>query len=250
MTSFWIALQFLTIIPVQLKAFPTPRQNAYSLVFYPFVGLLIGLILFLLASGLQLIHVPVLLSSALILTVWVIITGGLHLDGLADTADAWVGGYGDRERTLKIMKDPQCGPVGVLSLVLTLILKFSALNVVLQTQQLMWLMLIPILGRLAILFLFLTCDYVRKKGLGTSFLDELPSAALWGMCLFCLVPMAALKMVGLTLTFIYCAGLCYLRYLFVQRLDGITGDTIGAAVEISECLSLFTLAILLSTKLF
>ena len=76
-----------------------------------------------------------LLQAALLLALWVALTGALHLDGLADSADAWLGGFGDPARTLEIMKDPRSGPVAVVVLVLLLLLKFSALLVVLQAQQ-------------------------------------------------------------------------------------------------------------------
>ena len=101
MLPFLIALQFLTIVPVQLKQIPTARQNAQSLLFYPVIGLLIGLILF--GLSVALIKLPAILLASIVLVIWIWLTGGLHLDGLADTADAWVGGFGDRERTLQIM---------------------------------------------------------------------------------------------------------------------------------------------------
>jgi adenosylcobinamide-GDP ribazoletransferase len=123
MTPFWIALQFLTVLPIELKQIPTAKQNGQSVLFYPLVGLLIGLILF--GLSILLVKVPIILVATIILVIWIWLTGGLHLDGLADTADAWVGGFGDRERTLKIMKDPSCGPIGVLSLVIVCLMKFS-----------------------------------------------------------------------------------------------------------------------------
>ena len=159
MTAFWIALQFLTTFPVQLKAMPTPQQNGQSLLFYPVVGLIIGVILFAIASVLH--AVPIVLLSSVILVIWIWLTGGLHLDGLADTADAWVGGFGDAERTLKIMKDPACGPIGVLSLIIICILKWSAIYLLLQKQMYIALLLFPVLGRLVPLVLFLTTNYVR-----------------------------------------------------------------------------------------
>ncbi len=87
---------------------PTAAQNAQSLLFYPLVGLLIGAALWGMAHLLQ--FLPLVLSSSLILVLWIWLTGGLHLDGLADTADAWVGGFGDPERSLNIMKDPKQRP--------------------------------------------------------------------------------------------------------------------------------------------
>ncbi|PWQ89005.1 adenosylcobinamide-GDP ribazoletransferase, partial [Enterococcus faecium] len=88
-------------------------------------GLLFGLLLWLASHLLQ--GTPSPLHAALLLTLWVLLSGALHLDGLADSADAWLGGFGDRERTLRIMKDPRSGPIAVVTLVLVLLLKFCAL---------------------------------------------------------------------------------------------------------------------------
>ena len=90
MMPFWIALQFLTVFPIQLKQMPSKQQNGQSLLFYPIIGLGIGFVLYTIAISLS--ALPPMLLSSLILVVWIWLTGGLHLDGLADTADAWVGG--------------------------------------------------------------------------------------------------------------------------------------------------------------
>jgi adenosylcobinamide-GDP ribazoletransferase len=111
MTPLLIALQFLTRLPISLAGMPAPQQIGRSLLWYPVVGLLLGLWL----VGLQQLlgDTPLPLQTALLLAVWVGSTGGLHLDGLADTADAWVGGFGDRQRSLEIMQDPRSGPIAV-----------------------------------------------------------------------------------------------------------------------------------------
>lgn len=246
MMPFWIALQFLTIFPIQLKSLPTPQQNAYSLIFYPVIGGLLGGLLYFLAWGLLSLHSSTLLISGLVVSIWVGLTGGLHLDGLADTADAWVGGYGDRERTLTIMKDPQCGPIGVLSLVLVLLLKCVALETLLQTRQLYWLIVLPVMGRFAVLFLFLTCQYVRQKGLGSGLLEYLPRKILWSILVVGLASAAMFNDRIAVVVLIFCCTLFYLRHLFVRHLGGITGDTIGASIEISECICLVSAAILSS----
>ena len=116
MTPWWVALQFLTRLPVRLAGMPSPQQIGRSLLWYPLVGLLIGLLLFALQQLLG--GLSLMLQAALLLAVWVGVSGGLHLDGLADSADAWVGGFGDRARTLEIMKDPRSGPIAVVVLVL------------------------------------------------------------------------------------------------------------------------------------
>lgn len=236
MTPFFIALQFLTIFPVHLKNMPSPKQNGRSLLFYPVIGLLIGLVLFAVASFLHVL--PVVLLSTIILVIWILLTGGLHLDGLADTADAWVGGFGDKENTLRIMKDPACGTFGVLSLIVICLIKWSALYVLLQEQHYTALILFPILGRLTPLFLFLTTEYVREKGLGWSIAQYIPKT--WAMIIFGISLLGAgyFVWVGLVTATIFILTLIYLRYKFIQRIDGITGDTIGASIEIAETVCL------------
>ncbi|MEJ5036652.1 adenosylcobinamide-GDP ribazoletransferase [Acinetobacter johnsonii] len=238
MTPFWIALQFLTTFPVRLSTMPTPQQNAQALLFYPVVGLLIGGILY---GIVLLLHAfPLVLLSSVVLVLWIWLTGGLHLDGLADTADAWVGGFGDKARTLEIMKDPSCGPIGVLSLVIVCILKWSALYVLLQKQLYTALILFPMLGRLVPLFFFLSTDYVREKGLGSQLSQYLvrPMA----VAILLLMPLVALSWawIGVVVIATFYLVLWYLRYKFIQRIGGVTGDTIGASIEMIELATLFS----------
>jgi adenosylcobinamide-GDP ribazoletransferase len=241
MTPFWIALQFLTTFPVRLSTMPTPQQNAQALLFYPVVGLLIGAILY--GITLLLYALPLVLLSSVILVLWIWLTGGLHLDGLADTADAWVGGFGDKARTLAIMKDPSCGPIGVLSLVIVCILKWSALYVLLQKQLYIALILFPMLGRLVPLFFFLSTDYVRAKGLGSQLGQYLPRPI--AMALLLLIPLVALYWAWISVVVIatFYLVLWYLRYRFIQRIGGVTGDTIGASIEIIELATLFSFVV-------
>lgn len=242
MTAFLIALQFLTQFPIQLRTMPTPQQNAQSLLFYPVVGLIIGLVLWGLVIILH--TLPVVLLSSLVVVVWIWLTGGLHLDGLADSADAWVGGFGDKERTLNIMKDPNCGPIGVLSLIMVCLFKWAALYVLLEQQLYEVIVLFPILGRLTPLFLFLTMPYVREKGLGASIAAHLPKVASIVVLIFGLASSFYFGWAGLLMMVICVFVLAYLRYKFIQRIGGITGDTIGASIEIIETLSLFSFVVL------
>ena len=104
MRAFWLSLQFLTRIPTPQFAEIAPQTVGRSLLFYPLVGLIIGGLL-LAVTQLTAAASP-LVTSALVLATWLLLSGALHIDGVADMADAWVGGQGDRERTLAIMKDP------------------------------------------------------------------------------------------------------------------------------------------------
>lgn len=242
MMPFWIAMQFLTVFPIQLKQMPSKQQNGQSLLFYPVIGLGIGLVLYTIALGLS--ALPSMLLSSLILVIWIWLTGGLHLDGLADTADAWVGGFGDKERTLKIMKDPACGPIGVLSLIIVCILKWSAIYVLLEKQYVQALILFPMLGRLVPLFLFLTTDYVREKGLGSSIANYIPKMISIIVACLSLSLFTYFSWLGLGCIMISILILLYLRQQFIRRIDGITGDTVGASIELVEMVAILSFVVL------
>jgi adenosylcobinamide-GDP ribazoletransferase len=241
MTPWWIALQFLTRLPVTLAGMPTPEQVGRSLLFYPLVGLLIGLLL--LAAQQLLGDSAVLLQAALLLTLWVGISGGLHLDGLADSADAWVGGFGDKQRTLAIMKDPRSGPIAVVVLVLLLLLKFAALVALLESGAGLLLLLVPWLARCLLPLLFLTTPYVRAGGLGQALAEHLPRRQLPWVLAAHAVAMLLLGWPALLALLVAGTVFFYLRVLMLKRLDGTTGDTAGALVELAECGVLLALAL-------
>lgn len=242
MRPFLIALQFLTRFPVRLSALPEERDIGRSLLYYPPVGLLIGLLLAVLAWLLA--GVAPLLRAALVLAAWVLASGALHLDGLADSADAWVGGLGDRERTLLIMKDPYCGPMGVVALLLVLLLKFAALETLLAQGAWQALLLVPLLGRTALPALFLTTPYVRPGGLGEVLARHLPRRAATGVVLAVIIALpAAFGMVGMAPLLAALAAFLVLRAMLLRRLGGTTGDTAGALVEILETIALLAAAL-------
>lgn len=238
--SLRVAVQFLTRIPVGRQTTTDARTIGHSLLFYPLVGLLIGVLLFVLNMILS--GTAPLLRAALLLTAWVLITGALHLDGLADSADAWLGGLGDRERALAIMKDPYCGPAGVVTLVIVLIVKFAALSSFGLTTRPADLLIAPLLGRSMVPLLFLTTPYVRPGGLGAALATHMPRRAIVVVLLVTLavvlwlldVQRAYVMVVPLIAFFL-------LRRLMLQRLGGTTGDTAGALVEITEMLTLVVL---------
>lgn len=210
-----------------------------SLLYYPLIGLLVGI--FLASISLLLSGIPSSVHAAIILCAWVALTGGLHLDGLADSADAWVGGLGDRDKTLTIMKDPHCGPAAVITLLLILLLKFIALEYLITTGYWQMLILAPLLGRSTLVLLFLTTPYVRNNGLGKQIATHIPRQACYTLilCIAIAIPVFInLSTVGLLMSL--AATFFLLRVFMLQRIDGMTGDTAGAMLEISEAIVLLT----------
>ena len=200
-----------------------------SALYYPLVGLVIGVVLCLLPVIFTSAS-PVLLAAVLVV-LWATITGGLHLDGVADSADAWLGGLGDEEKTQRILKDPVVGAAGVIAIVAVMLLKFAVLVVVLE-QAFWWVVLFaPVLGRAMVLLLFLTTPYVRRAGLGNAVTDFLPRHLAWLLALLGLGLGLFLSWPGVLAVILV---FYLLRRLMVQRLRGCTGDTAGATIELTE----------------
>lgn len=240
--AFWVALRFLTRIPAPYRFEPEPEDWGRAMLFFPLVGALIGVVLIVFYSMLKGTARP--LEAALLLTAWVLLTGGLHLDGLADTADAWIGGHGDRERTLEIMKDPRNGAAAIWAVALVLLVKFTALGALLSDTAWKGLLLAPVLGRGALLALFLTTPYVRPNGLGAHYAEHLPRAAA-GWILLAVVAAVLLlaSVIGFLVLLIVLAGGLLFRRALISRIGGTTGDTAGAACEIVEAVVLVVFAL-------
>jgi len=245
-TPFFIALQFLTTLPIGLKEKPDEESVGRSGLYYPLAGAVIGLKLIGLMAVLDYLlpHVPPLVMAALILILWVGLTGALHLDGLADSLDALAGGIGDRKKTLAIMKDPYLGPMGASGILLVLLLKFACLSQLAPEFGWQALLLAPVGGRMALLALFLTTPYVRKKGLGAHLAALLPRKNGWRVIiLFTFLGLLTGGEVVVWLSLALPALLLWLRSLMMSRLGGTTGDSAGAVTELSESLILLAFAI-------
>ena len=247
---FLIALQFLTRLPVPQSLLgseiASDRQLGLSVLMYPLVGLVIGGMLILFPWLVQEFNyqVDAQIMAAIVLFVWVLITGALHLDGLSDSADAWVGGFGDKTRTLEIMKDPYSGPAGVSIIVIVLIAKFAAL-ITIVAMPVMPLLLIPVLARTAVIALFLTTPYVRKEGIGAKHIAAMPK--LGGMLVLLLVIAACgwlFQLAALWLILALVAVFILLRLLMQRRIGGTTGDTAGALIEVMEMVGLLVIAVI------
>ncbi len=230
MNSFLLAFQLLTIIPITHSFITTDKQLGYSSLFYPVIGMFIGGILA--GSALLLVNIPLQVQAALILILWVVLSGGLHLDGLADCADAWVGGLTSKQRSLDIMKDPAAGPIAVVILVLILLLKWTLILLIVERQSLTLLILTPMLGRLAILLLMLSTKYIRSGGMAEKLIKNLPRSAASTLSVICLL--IGVYYLGILAISFMLFILFLIRYQAKKRLGGVTGDVYGAATELVE----------------
>jgi adenosylcobinamide-GDP ribazoletransferase len=240
MTPLLVALQFLTRVPIRLTHPPSPRELGQSLLWYPIIGLLLGALLYGLALGFDLIAPA--LRAGLSLAAWVWLTGALHIDGLGDTADAWIGGRGDRERMLTIMKDPRAGPGAVAVIVIVLLLKFEAIGAI-PDSQCIDLLLPPILARAAVPALFATTPYVRPGGIATNHAAELPRrVAVVPVVISLLTVVLVFGWPGIVAALAAASIFLIMRTALMRALGGTTGDTAGAMVELIETAVLVAIA--------
>ncbi|WP_054342123.1 adenosylcobinamide-GDP ribazoletransferase [Neptunomonas antarctica] len=231
--AFWVAVQFLTQFPVKLRTYPKVRVQALSLLYYPLVGAFIGAVLMGISWIMR--DQSIYLQATLVLTAWVVLTGGLHLDGLADSADGWMGGLGDADRTLQIMKDPCTGAIGALALILILMLKWSALVTLLPAGNLLPIMIASIMARLGAVALLSSTPYVRVQGIASVMIPLMPLKGIYA-----LVMIGALWLVWLNVIWLLVVSIVFwmARRAMLARIKGTTGDTAGALIEVLEALLL------------
>lgn len=240
MTSFFAALQFLTLCPWPKRLERSADEVGRAAIFFPVVGLALGLILLLIDLLLDR-FAGAALSSVFLVAILVLLTRGLHLDGLGDTCDG-LGAGGDRERMLSIMDDPHTGAFGLIAIVLLLFFKVHAIESM-DGDRWRALLAAPVLGRWAMVLLGHRSQ-PAKQGLGSTLIDHLSAKHLF---------LATLITVLLVAAILHAAGIAIMAWVavftiaskayFHRRLGGVTGDTFGAVGELSETSVLFFLAL-------
>lgn len=243
MKGFLLALQFLTVIPVRIRDIHK-NNMPLSLIYFPIIGLLIGIFL----AGLNNLFLSIKLgqfaSSIILVVLLIIITGGLHLDGLSDTTDAFLSRK-SKEEMLRIMRDSTVGVMGVLSLISIILLKISLLFSIDTPLKTASLLLMCILSRWALVFSIALFPYARQEGKLKAFINEdNPRIAIIASVIALVCALLIWGFKGL-FVFLVVALNAYLIGKFIMRkIDGITGDTLGAINELCEVIVLLTICIL------
>jgi adenosylcobinamide-GDP ribazoletransferase len=229
MRGLILAVQFLTRLPTPPVRDFQPADLARATIWFPLVGLLVGVIVAAALWGGA--RVDPWLGALLALLAWVWVTGALHLDGLCDLADALGAAHRDPERLLRVLADPHVGAFGVVALVLQLLVKLVLLMLLARLELFWAVMLVPAWARLG------TLVWARlpsiKPGLGASLGERfvwfcpLWASALWALAL---LPASALYPALLAAPVLI---LLWRGYL-LKRLGGMTGDALGAGVEVLE----------------
>ena len=239
MSSFSLAWQFLTILPWRKSSHEcTPQLLGRSMAYYPAIGLLLGFILWAAHWAFSLI-LPRALGDGLILLILVILTGALHLDGLADTLDGLAAGKAPEER-LRIMKDHRVGTFGAVGLILVLGLKFLALHSLLTQDVGRALLVALTLSRWSMVQLVYRAPYARREGgLGLPFKENLKKREMVIATIISLaVSLFFLRFWGAILWLAVGVVTLLIQSFFEKKIGGITGDILGAANETNEVFAL------------
>ncbi len=245
LTELRLAISFLTILPVIDRRRASEDTVAASFAWFPIVGFVLGAALT--AEDWLLAHVfAQVIRSVLIIVSLTVVTGAVHLDGLADTADA-LGAGRDRERALDILRDSRVGTFGASAIFFDLTLKILALSTLAGHRRYAALLLAPMLARWAMVLVASGLPYLRSSGSGSTLLGNenksLGSRAVF-VAIFTLVvvPMlGALRAVALAGA-VAIVIVFKMRWFYRRWLGGVTGDLIGACGELVEIAVLVTMA--------
>ncbi len=240
---FWLAIQFLSRFPsVQYNSI-SAQDMGRALNWFPVVGSLIGVVLVLVAQ----LHLwlPSQVVAGIVLVAWVWNTGGLHLDGLADTADGWLSSSGDPQKALEVMKDSLIGTGGGVALVLILILKWTVLVVIIDYQAWLFLFLAPLVGRISSINLMPVTKYVSLNGIAQDMFLHLNRYVVWGWMVllsFTIIWLNPYLFLGLIIAWFW------IRWIMILITGGMTGDTAGAMIEVMELAWLVGIVIILTNN--
>jgi len=242
MASFLLALQFLTIVPVKIKEI-SEKKIAGSAIYFPLVGLLLGLALSGIDALLLALNAPPAAVNIILVVALIGITGGIHMDGLSDTSDAFLSGK-TRDEMLAIMRDPHVGVMGVLSVISVILLKIGLLSALAAQLKPVALILMCVLSRWSSVLAMTLFPYARNDGKARAFMQGMNLKIFVLSSITVLVFAFAVWRAKGLITLLIAAGCTYLIGKFSYRkIGGITGDTLGATIELTELIALFSVCI-------
>jgi len=236
MVNFLSALGFLTILPMPAKAF---RVDGRQILYFPLVGLLIGALLYGVDKVCALYATQEIrvVADALFLAV---ITGALHLDGLADSADGLFS-HRPKERILEIMQDSRIGVMGTLAIIFCLMLKMAGFAGLSGPGYEIFLLTAPALARTGQVIGLVFMDYARDEGGKSQLFFQKKKYHLLALGAIPLaLPFWISIETGLMVLLLFLAGTILLLWFFQKGIGGMTGDTLGAQTELIESVILIT----------
>lgn len=240
--SVIIAFSFFTIIPLPMVEW-TSRRMRFLPLLMPFVGLGIGLLGYGLYSLVNTLAVSEFSSAVAMVIFYLVITGGLHMDGLMDSADAYFSRQ-SKERKLEIMKDSRVGAFAVMALICLLLVKTALFYEIFMAgkETAVLLIMIPVLSRTVQAFMLCHFPYAKEDGLAVMYGQATGRTTSYMLALyFVLTGVIIYFLLGVTalvLPFVLMLFTVFYYFSAKKNFNGITGDIVGAYVELAEVLML------------
>lgn len=233
--NFLLMIQFLTRIPVK-RNLPCEmedfRRGASTL---PLVGLIVGCIQWGVFYILSKIF-PANITAIFVILVGVVVIGGFHQDGLGDIFDGFFSFKGDKEKIIEIMKDSRVGTFAVLALIFDIIVKYASLSFIIENNMSYAIIIAPVVSRTSTVLLFLIGKNAKKTGTGNLFVENVSIKEFIISFIFMIIPLVLLieyKYIVLIIIASFVVTLALLN-LCNRKIEGITGDCLGANNEIVE----------------
>ncbi len=239
------AISFLTIIPYPSSIEIEKNHIRNSMRWFPFVGLWLGYLLYLLASLFSSAHLPSSVEAFLLLLALTIATGALHADGFADTTDGFFGGK-TKEDCLRIMKESTIGAFGAVGLIFLFLGKFIFLSLLSEHHAFSLLLFVIAWSRWGMVFLSLLGSYAKETGIGTLYSVTVTEVSLSGVLLFTLNWYVTGLSPALGFLLLTLFSFFLLARYSEKRIGGLVGDVYGFGNEICELLLFFFVTLLLS----
>lgn len=253
MKKFILILQFLTRIPINVNL-GFDEDFHKSIVYFPLVGFVLGVLLYLLGLASMLVFDP-FITSIIITLGSVLLTGGLHIDGLGDTFDA-IYSNRDKEKMLEIMKDSRLGTNSLLAILFLILLKIGFIYSIIN-QELLWLIIfMPIVSRLGVINLMYKTVSPRENGMGNLFIGKATTgmfmtAIIYTVLLAVILP----KLLFLSTNILIFKILSSIIVIFIfnnlfkkhiyNKINGVTGDILGCSIELGEVIYLLYIYLLI-----
>jgi adenosylcobinamide-GDP ribazoletransferase len=239
--SLLAAFQFLTILPVK-RSF-TSKQVGRASAYFPVVGAVIGLALAGINYLLRLI-LPEEVVNVILIALLAVFSGGLHLDGLADTMDG-IAGHRTPEKRLEIMRDSRIGGFAAIGVALFLLMEFVSLNSIPGNLMLAALIVAPTLSRWAMVNAIFVYPYARPSGLGKAFKEAVSWRQFVIATVVSLIPAVVLfKVAGVVIMAGVWIAVTLAAICLKRQLRGLTGDTYGALNELATIIAFLLITML------
>ena len=253
MKRFISILQFMTRIPINIDT-GFDEEFHKTITYFPLVGLVLGVLIYIigLVSG---IFFDSFITSIIVTLALVILTGGLHIDGLGDTFDA-IYSYRDKERMLEIMKDSRLGTNSLLAIMFLILLKIGFIYSIINNNLLWTVIFMPVVARLGVIVMMYKTVTPRENGMGNLFIGKASTSMFTIAILYTIILMIGIsKLIFLALTFeammlistiiiLFIFNNLFKKHIYI-KIDGVTGDILGCTIELGELIYLFCIYLLL-----